>query len=151
MHTPRTNNTNLIAAENAFYHWFWSDPSRLSYMGKLGSRKDPVDHKGNRSWKVQQIDRSRAEGKPTKSFGNCASNTRIPVKSRFSEKRGRKKQELTASEESIILKAHEEYKVNALTPEKVMEEARWRTQRTVPTQFIDSGTHIMHTYDQTIF
>jgi len=37
------------------------------------------------------------------------------------QKRGRKKLELTANEESIILDAYEEYKVNALAMEKVLD------------------------------
>ena len=36
------------------------------------------------------------------------------------QKCGRKKRKLTATEESIILDAHEEYKVNALRLEKVL-------------------------------
>ena len=37
------------------------------------------------------------------------------------QKCGRKKRKLTAKEESIILDAHEEYKVNALSLEKVID------------------------------
>jgi hypothetical protein len=90
-------------------------------MGKLGSKKDPADHPGNGSWKIHQFDRILTKGEPTESFGNCTSDTRILVKFRFSKKRERKKLELTANEESIILDAHEEYKVNALALEKVID------------------------------
>lgn len=37
------------------------------------------------------------------------------------QKCGRKKRKLTADEESIILEAHDEYKVNALALEKVVD------------------------------
>jgi hypothetical protein len=89
-------------------------------MEKLGSKKYPVDHPGNGSWKIQQFDRIRTKGESTERFGNCTINTRVLAKFRFSEKRGGK-MELTANEEAIILDAYEEYKVNALALEKVID------------------------------
>jgi hypothetical protein len=69
----------------------------------------------------------------------------IPVKSRFSEKCGRKKLELTASKESIILKAQEIQSECFGAGESNVRSTVENTKNR-PTQFIDSGTHIMYTY-----
>ena len=40
---------------------------QIGLYGKAQSKKDPVDHPGNGSWKIQQFDRIRTKGEPTES------------------------------------------------------------------------------------
>jgi hypothetical protein len=40
---------------------------QIELYGKAQSKKDPVDHTRDGSWKIQQLDRSRAKGEPTES------------------------------------------------------------------------------------
>jgi putative transposase len=113
--------SNLIAAENPFRQCFWSACiSRLSYMGKLNQRK------------IQGIIREMDRGKSSSSIAAMQKMSQRRVQQLYKQykntgeipvlqKRGRKKLELTANEESIILYAYEEYKVNALALEKVLD------------------------------
>ena len=40
---------------------------QIELYGKAQPKEDPGDHPGNGSWKIQQLDRSRAKGEPTES------------------------------------------------------------------------------------